>query len=306
MAEKALYTNKFHGWKPPCKDGSNCATDKRTGLEVLQVNSIQSLIQALGYLKYKLSSSGVRVAYRGQTELYHKPEKSEDYFFQPSALRGVRRIAALDAAKRKIKDQIAVLRTLIPRFAEKDKQNKDNYSDSVIEGLLQQYGIKTTWIDAVDNIWVALWFACYRSDFTDNGKIRKGDNKRSFIHMVRRDTDTELRTKQFAYILVLGVDEKEDEMVDLRCALPSDFIRPHVQHGLLIRAKDAKSINMVRLIKGIVRIKLTDALKWLGEGTILMPERIVPPPNYDAGFRLLLESESKSGGQCPFRFPIYC
>ena len=49
---------KFHGWKSPCNDGSACEYDKTTGLEVLQINSIQSLIQALGYLKF--TSKGVR------------------------------------------------------------------------------------------------------------------------------------------------------------------------------------------------------------------------------------------------------
>jgi hypothetical protein len=31
------------------------------------------------------------------------------------------------------------------------------------EPLLQHYGLATTWIDLVDNIWVALWFACHKA-----------------------------------------------------------------------------------------------------------------------------------------------
>ena len=298
--------NKFHGWKPPCNDGSKCVYDTNTGLEVLQVNSLQSLVQALGYLKFKLSDAGVRVVYRGQTELYSGVDQDGAHYFQPSALRSVKRTKALNDAKCKIKEHVAAIRTMIPRFAEKDSLNNYRYSDSIIEGLLQQYGIKTTWFDAVDNIWVALWFACHRSEYPVDVEISGRNDKRFFIHMIRRDPNAEPRKKRYAYILVLGVSEKEDEIIDLRCSLPSDFIRPHVQHGLLIRTKNAKSINMVRLIKGIVRLKLTDALQWLGQGSILLPERIVPPPNYDSGFRQLLESESRYDGKCPFRFPIYC
>lgn len=299
--------SEFHGWKPPCKDGSECVYDKTTGLEVLQVNSLQSFIQSMGYLKFKLSKKGVRIVYRGQTEIYNTGVDEEGkYIFQPSALRGIRRSVALGDAKKKIDDQIASIRAMISTFAEKDKQNNYKYSNGIVEGLLQQYGISTTWFDAVDNIWVALWFACHKSDFPDNGRIGEGENKRCFIHMVRRSQETESQEKQLAYIFVLGVNDEMGEIIDLRCELPSYYIRPHVQHGLLVRTKDAKSINMVHLIKGIVRVKLTDALKWLGYGDILMPERIIPPPNYDSGFRKLLEAESKYSGQCPFRFPIYC
>jgi hypothetical protein len=293
----------FHDWKSPCNDGSVCGYDEATGLEYLHVNTIQSFIQAIGYLKFIFADNNIKIVYRGQTDLYgskSKKRREDSYLFQPSALRGVTCCAALNNAKHKIKEQISAIRKAIPRFADTNK-----YGDGVIEGLLQQYGVKTTWIDAVDNIWVALWFACFRSN-NPVEVVEMGDVKRSYIHMIRRDPDTEHDRKHFAYILLLGVDENEDEILDLRCKLPSDFIRPHVQHGLLVRTKGVLSANMVRLLKGVIRIKLSDALKWLGHGAILMPDRIVPPPNYDSGFRQLLEGEFKCDKQHLFTFPIYC
>ena len=90
-------------------------------------------------------------------------------------------------------------------------------------------------------------------------------------------------------MLLLGEPKKRankgqmTEILDLRVSLPSFFIRPHIQHGLLIRCR-AKSgeiaPNMFQLIRGIVRMDLCNALEWLGEGRILTQEYMMPPPNY--------------------------
>ena len=289
---------KFHGWQSPCNDGSVCEYDKTTGLEILQINTIQSLVQALGYLKF--SSIDNQILYRGQTQLYNTGNDDKGhYLFQPSALRGVKRTPALTTAKNKIKKQVDVLRRMVPRF-----KNAEQFSDAVLEGLLQQYGIPTTWFDAVDNVWIALWFACYRSD--NSIFIGKTPERRSFWHMVRRNPRLEAPKDRFAYVFVLGADANDAELIDLRNALPSDYIRPHAQHGVMIRTHGVKSVNMNSLIKGIVRVRLEDALDWLGDGGMLRPEAIVPPPNYDSGFKMLLNSERQYAGKDVIRFPIYC
>lgn len=290
--------SKFHGWKSPCNDGSTCEYDKTTGLEVLQINSIQSLIQALGYLKF--TSKGNQIFYRGQTQLYSTGnDDTGQYLFQPSALRKVKRIAALTTAKHKIGKQVDVLRKMVPRL-----ENKEQFSDAVLEGLLQQYGIPTTWFDAVDNIWIALWFACYRSD--NAVSINKNSEKRFFWHMTKRNPRSEESDERFAYVFVLCAESEAAEVIDLRRELPSDYIRPHAQHGVMVRTRGVKSINMNSLIKGIVRVRLEDALDWLGDGGMLRPETIVPPPNYDSGFKMLLNSERQYTEKDVIRFPIYC
>ncbi len=62
-------------------------------------------------------------------------------------------------------------------------------------------------------------------------------------------------------------------------------------------------LDIVYLINGIIRIQLEDALQWLGNERILLPESIMSPPNYDSGFRQLLNSEKVNG---KLRYPIYC
>lgn len=300
-----VFVSELHGWQSPCNDGSASEYDEKTGIEVLQVNSIQSFIQALDYLKFKLHDKGGRIFFRGQNALYETGlDDGGKYMFQPSALRGIRNLKALHDKKEKIIEQINVFRRMLPRF-----ENGEKYSNSVIEGILQQYGLPTTWFDAVDNVWVALWFSCYKSDMPTNIRISKIDHKkewqeRAFVHMVRRSPSTD--TSGYSYIFILGEHYNNVELVDLRSSVPSDFIRPHVQHGVLIRTAGVKSVNMFELVKGIIRIRLQDALDWLGNGMIFQPSSILPPPNYDAGFKQLLMSESQYAGKDVLRFPVYC
>lgn len=300
-----FFISELHGWSSPCNDGSATEYDKKTGLEVLQVNSIQSFIQALDYLKFKLHARDEAIYFRGQHSLYNTGlDDNEKYLFQPSALRGIKRTKALQDVKTKINQKIKIFRKMLPRFSSAIK-----YNDDVIEGLMQQYGLSTTWVDVVDNIWIALWFACYRSDLPTNIRIAKSANagkwqERCFVHMVRRSLNSELYG--FAYVLVLGGTKHVIDTVDLRTSVPSDFIRPHVQHGVLIRTAGVKNVNMFNLIKGIIRVRLCDALDWLGNGQIFQPSSILPSPNYDTGFRQLLTSESQYTGSDVLRFPIYC
>ena len=125
--------------------------------------------------------------------------------------------------------------------------------------------------------------------------------------MVRRNPFKEAEHDRYAYILLLtGKNDEETEMVDLRKSIPSIFIRPHIQHGLLVRTRSVTNPNMVSLIQGIVRIKLDDALEWLGEGRSLTAESMMPAPNYDSGFRQLIESEHRMTKENMFHYPIYC
>ena len=300
-----FFTSELHGWSSPCNDGSVSEYDKKTGLEVLQVNSIQSFIQALDYLKFKLYAKEETIYFRGQHSLYDTGlDDNGKYLFQPSALRSLKNPKALQNVKATISQSIKTFRRMLPRFSDSTK-----YNDKVIEGLMQQYGLSTTWFDVVDNIWIALWFACYKSDSPVEIRISRIANskkwqERAFVHMVRRSKNSE--PNGFAYVFVLGGSDENVELIDLRSTIPSDFIRPHVQHGVLIRTRGVRTVNMYDLVKGIIRIRLQDALDWLGDGQIFQPSSILPPPNYDAGFKQLLMSESQYAGTDVLRFPIYC
>lgn len=301
-------TNVFENWSPQIPDGSFISVDERTGLPVLQVATLSSFIQAIGYPKFHCEPDS-KIVYRGQTILHSTGvDKDGRYRFLPSAFRHGGKQKGRQIAIESIRCRIKAIRATNKTLADENK-----FPDRIVEAILQQYGPESTWIDAVDNIWVALWFACHKVDsFHPDPKKRPKDD-RNFIHMVRREARTEKKADRFAYVLLLkGKDNKDNhktELVDLRREIPSYFIRPHVQHGLLVRAKNGNDTNMVSLIQGIIRIKLEDALEWLGTGRILSPEMMMPNPNYDCGFRQLLDSEQAMFDKSldgKFRFPIYC
>lgn len=254
--------------------------DKDSGLEVFDAPTSHALIQAAGYLKYNLAkTTGQGVFFRGQTKLY--PTLSS------TLLRGikdgppnVRRRALLEQLLSSVATDGAALRAV---------------PTDCWEPLLQHYGIRTTWLDVVDNIWIALWFACH---------VAKAKGwPEEYLHFERRIP--RLRGDQeYAYVLLLAsaystplpgtpgrFRDERSETVDLRTAVPSQFVRPHAQHGLLVRrlSKTGQPVSdNLPLHVGTIRVPLEAALDWLGDATTLTTHCLFPPAFYDYGYRELL------------------
>lgn len=181
-------------------------------------------------------------------------------------------------------------------FIDEIVQNSTIFStfpDYSHEPLLQHYGLSTTWIDLVDNIWVALWFSCHKAHVS--GRMSQ------YLHFERRIPAP--TNEEFAYILLVAADAGQTgapglfkgphtELVDLRVACPSIFLRPHAQHGVLFRKRGKgviRPIDYSDQIRVVIRISLSDALSWLGEAKTLGVHALFPPPYYDHGYRILLD-----------------
>jgi len=252
--------------------------DTIEGKWVYHVTTPHLLLQAAGYLKHVNGKSGsTSVFYRGQHCLYGGSLK-------PSLYRG---ISAVGTANKKNTE----LNNYLKECAKQGKilKHVPNYA---WEPLLQHYGIRTRWIDLVDNVWVALWFACH----TVHATGKRGE----FFHFEQRRTSS----SEFAYIVLVKTEYvpqnkqpgfysgKSTELIDLRIATPSFFLRPHAQHGLLARAKGVNNQSVIDykdMIAGVLRVNMYDALKWLGDGHLLTTHVLFPPPVYDFGYCDLLE-----------------
>ena len=255
--------------------------DPSTGQHVYHVHDPHALVQAAGYLKHIHGcNGGEHIFFRGESKLYGT--------LPPTLFRGVsthagqsRKIGLLNAALNSARAKNKIFNSLDP---------------SAHEPLLQHYGLKTSWIDLVDNIWVALWFACHRAYAV--GPINE------YLHFEQRTESKD--PGGFAYILLVSADSKpaqksppgivigkNTELVDLRVTAPSIFLRPHAQHGLLMRMRGdtvMRPIDYSPQIRGVVRISLGDALEWLGHGKMLGVHALFPPPFYDRGYDILLRS----------------
>ena len=241
-----------------------------------EVRSLPALIQLVGHLKYKYSTGSVLL--RGQASLY--PTLSPSLFRSHPGTQNLNRhnraqvISALveRSAVWTCDHEHHVVSRCQERATQPPRSKPQLVSSGTpryaVEPLLQHYGIRTRWIDVVDNLWVALWFACHHF-VTFEG---------SFQHVVRRVPDAEKKAHRYAYLLVVMLMDGASELapglfrspqagmvVDLRRAVPSFHLRPHAQHGLLVRPTQDDTSNLIVVP---VKIGLRQALEWLGEGVL--------------------------------------
>lgn len=163
---------------------------------------------------------------------------------------------------------------------------------AVVEPLLQHYGIKTRWLDVVDNIWVALWFACFR-------QVSVG----RYSHHVRRSVSSEGMSAK-AYVIIFQTEPlvetgvpgyrvgQRTRAVDLRYSVPSVYLRPHAQHGALLAPAVVGGEPLGSLhesVAGVIEVGLNDALDWLGSGSMTSAGTLFPSASFDDGYRRLLD-----------------
>lgn len=266
---------------------SEWVVDGCSNVEVLHVRDFRTLVQVLNKAKYAdgIASDGDRVTYfRGQARLFNGTLK-------PSVYRRLNKKNPRSNVDGRI---VAELRKITIGGG----KNVAKLTDPVVEGLFQQYEHSSRWIDAVDNVWIALWFACHER-WEEGGKV---------CYLLRNPSQ-EKEKYRYAYILLLGAERggkivaghwrgKHSERVDLRYAVSSHFVRPHVQHGVLVRALNKTGAimeDMTSLIRGVVRISLSDALRWMGNAESFEVSNVFPNPSFDTGLRDLIEDGKKVG-----------
>lgn len=249
-----------------------------SGTDVLHVDEPHALVMAAGYLKFTLAKNASEgVYFRGQRKLYGT--------LSPTLYRGL-------ATQKPQDNRHKALSGLIDRF-KASGAIFGSFGEYAHEPLLQHYGIATSWIDLVDNIWIALWFACHRAQSIG----KQGE----YVHFERRIPSTD---ESHAYLLLIAADISSrarhkpgyyfgdnTELVDLRMAAPSVFLRPHAQHGLLFRKKggdNGRALDYSDQIRGVLRVDLAKALDWLGVGKSVSTHSLFPPPYYDNGYQILL------------------
>lgn len=269
--------------------GAESVIDEASGAEVFHVENPHAFVQASGYLKYvRAKDHAENVYYRGQRR-YHEG-------LSPSLFRGV-------ATKGDRDGRITALKSFLRDFVEASRGKGrllDSFPEEMLEPLLQHYGVRTSWVDLVDNVWVALWFACYRAHTA--GEFD------TFLHFEKRLPRREEEQERFAYVVLVATEMVErsqtpglwrgprTELADLRIGVPSVFVRPHAQHGVLFRLRGGpgggRETDYVPAVLGALRVALPDALDWLGEGSLLDVHALFPPPHYDEGYRILLKQAS--------------
>lgn len=230
--------------------------------------SVHEIIQFIGYAKYRNKSLG-NVYFRGQTDLYGGK-------MVPSLYRNVKNIPKIQSSfSRSIKS------------VKLDYRRIETFDRAILEPILQHYGLKTPWIDVVDNIWVALWFALHESKsiiINNREYVHYYDSRQEYAYIVLMASDAITAVQPY------GVYEgKDTTVVDLRKGTPSFFVRPHAQHAYMIKKNDLLNPDYSDLIVGIIKIPTSLGQKWIGESDFLKLNSLFPSPHFDSGYKYLLK-----------------
>lgn len=259
---------------------------------IFEVSDYRALNQLIGYAKFLNTDYG-DVYYRGEVQLHQSllpsiSRKSNSYKYE-NALNTVIRKAIADS-----------------RFANTAKlsgfKGKGNPA-LIVEALLQHYGYSTHFIDLVDNHWIALWFGV--NEFK---KIKNLSEyccyQRRVINPIELATAEDPEAGIYQYMLLVAVDNNaapvergiyvgnETITIDLRSSLPSIFLRPHAQHGLVVRRnihETGESFDIASNVVSIVRLRIDNVLSWMGSGNLLESANLFPSPAYDYGYEILLQ-----------------
>lgn len=86
------------------------------------------------------------------------------------------------------------------------------------------------------------------------------------------------------------------ELIDLRRAAPSNYLRPHAQHAYLARVKGPE-MEMSSWVVGIIAVSMQLAREWIIRGPLSDTRFFFPSPYYDGGYEKLLKLAPESNHQ---------
>lgn len=165
-----------------------------SGVRRWYIMDVRGLFLAAGVLRYSLFQHKTSVLYRGQCS---------DWPIQVPLFRGVTRKAETVVRTAWLDLALSEIKPLFDPAGSAEER----------EALAQHYGLPTRWLDLVDNIQTAAWFAYYSST-TGNR-----DDSAGYIYALASPSNN----KAFARVYDLRVK-------------PSEWLRPHIQQAWAIRA----------------------------------------------------------------------
>lgn len=142
-----------------------------------------------------------------------------------------------------------------------------------LAALLQHYGYRTTWLDVVDNLWVAVWFATNSIGPVD-----------------RRLRVSTPRTTGSGWIYFIAATERTNcDALDLRDVHHGLSLRPHAQSGWSARSTVPEDGDLGSSVIGCVEFPITK--RWAFGGHLGSSEFLFPSRTLDDTLRRLIEHD---------------
>ncbi len=133
--------------------------------------------------------------------------------------------------------------------------------------LLQHYGFRTSWLDLVDNLWAAVWFAAHT---IKNGIASQRESGSGWLYFLAAERESERAS-----------------VVDIRTEHHGLSLRPHTQHGWSLRGGQGARKDLQSHVVGVVEFPLTEA--WTLSGSLFSTTFLFPPKNLDNTLKHLCE-----------------
>lgn len=259
---------------------------------IFDIFDYRALNQLIGYAKFLNTDYG-DVYYRGEVRLHASLLPSICRQHNPTGFEQ----ALNSVIKKTINDDD------FSKTAKLSSFKKEKNAKMIVEALLQHYGYSTHFVDLVDNHWIALWFGLNQFKKIKNLSEYCYYQKR-IINPIELFSSSDRETSIYQYMLLVAVDNNVAPVergiyvgndiitIDLRSTLPSIFLRPHAQHGLVVRRnrhESQASYDIASNVVAIARLRVDNVLAWIGSGDLLETANLFPSPAYDFGYEILLE-----------------
>ena len=138
-------------------------------------------------------------------------------------------------------------------------------TDDEREAMAQHYGLATSFVDVVDHIQTALWFAY-------DGMTEK---------------------ESVGYIYILSVPQDKATVIDLRDK-PSKWLRPHTQQAFCFRMNQPKEFGKISERYHIMTLVIPkDLLRLWSNYDVVKREYIYPPNLFDDGITFGKKAENR-------------
>jgi hypothetical protein len=233
-----------------------------TGEEFLCMDHPVALARFVAFIKSRVKGVNASVYLRGQTTEYAG--------MTPALFRGANgdegiRFAAYKKALLGLQAELPYLR----------------FGRTNIGAVFQHYGLRTPWIDLVDNIYTAVWFATHSHDGDDpiRSSYHPSQEPYGWIYLVA----------------TVQVGAAGLVCVDLRREQSSMNVRLQVQHGLSIASQHDHADKAAMRDYGhfvVARVRIPNDRRFRLQGALATTQFYFPPQRLDESFDLLVRSRA--------------
>ena len=229
------------------------------GEEALALEHPVALARFVAFAKSKASKYNADVLMRGQDEDYPG--------MIPSVFRG-------DPANRQSRMKAyAELLAKAPALLGYTRFRREN-----LGAVLQHYGFRTPWLDVVDNLYTAIWFALHsrRTDANNRPYYTSSPKRYGWIYLVA--------TRRPGVVQLF--------CIDLRKHHSSMNVRLHAQHGFAVASQEDMNpaISEDYGPNVIARIRIPNSSQFTLRGALARTAFLFPGPDIDESLQLLLDS----------------